>query len=65
LTDAPEYQPARAHALEVLQKRTMWWEPACVPTERGERRPPVFYRIHVEHLTGRQASPDALAAADD
>ena len=63
LTDTPEHLPARAHALEVLQQRTMWWEPACVPTERGEQRPPVFYRIHVEQLTGRQAAPDAFEAA--
>jgi uncharacterized protein len=31
LPNTPEYEHARAHALEVLQKRTMWWEPACGP----------------------------------
>ena len=25
LTDTPEHQRARTHALEVLQSRTMWW----------------------------------------
>ena len=63
LPDTPEYHQARSHALEVLQQRTMWWEPACVPVERRERRPPIFYRISVERVTGRQAVPDAIEAA--
>src|SRR5215469_10433285 len=29
IPDAPGYRAARARALEALQKRTMWWEPAC------------------------------------
>jgi hypothetical protein len=41
----------------------MWWEPACVPTERREQRPPIFYRISIERVTGRQAIPDAIEAA--
>ena len=63
LSDTPQYQLARARALEILQKRTMWWEPACVPTERRERRPPIFYRVDIEHVTGRRATPDAIDAA--
>jgi nitroimidazol reductase NimA-like FMN-containing flavoprotein (pyridoxamine 5'-phosphate oxidase superfamily) len=59
LPDAAEYASARAHALEILQKRTMWWEPACVPPERQERRTPIFYRIHIDGMTGRRATPDA------
>ena len=58
LPDTPEHQRARSHALEVLQSRTMWWEPACVPTERRERRPPIFYRINIEQVTGRRATPE-------
>lgn len=57
LTDVAEYAHARSHALELLEKRTMWWEPACVPAERQERRQPVFYRIHINHVTGRRAQP--------
>ena len=62
LPDTPEYQRARSHALEVLQRRTMWWEPACVPPERQDRRPPIFYRIHIRQVTGRRATPDAVEA---
>ena len=63
LTETAEHQRARSHALEVLQSRTMWWEPACVPTERRERRPPIFYRITIEQITGRRATPDAIEIA--
>ena len=63
LVDTPKYQHARAHALEVLQKRTMWWEPACVPTELREQRPPIFYRINIDQVTGRRATPNAIEAA--
>ena len=55
LTDAPEHKHARSHALEVLQQRTMWWEPACSPGERREQHAPIYYRIHIERLTGRQS----------
>jgi uncharacterized protein len=46
LPDVPEYARVRAQALETLQKRTMWWEPACIPPAQQPRRTPVFYRIH-------------------
>jgi uncharacterized protein len=63
LPDTPEHQRARSYALEVLQRRTMWWEPACVPTERRERRAPIYYRIGVERITGRRATPTQIGAA--
>jgi len=63
LPDTPEYEYARAHALEVLQKREMWWQPACVATEQREQRPPVFYRIHIDQVPGHRATPDAIEAA--
>jgi nitroimidazol reductase NimA-like FMN-containing flavoprotein (pyridoxamine 5'-phosphate oxidase superfamily) len=62
ILDTQKYEHARAHALEVLQKRTMWWEPACVPIEKREQRSPIFYRIHIERMTGRRATPDPVEA---
>ncbi len=62
ILDTPEYEHVRAHALEVLQKRTMWWEPACVPTGKREQRSPIFYRIHIEQMTGRRATPGPVEA---
>lgn len=63
LPETPEYEHARAHALAVLQKRPMWWQPASVATERREQRPPIFYRIHINQITGHRATPDAIEAA--
>lgn len=62
IPDTPKYEHVRAHALEVLQKRTMWWEPACVPIEKRAQRSPIFYRIHIERMTGRRATPDPVEA---
>lgn len=63
LPDTPEYERARAHALEVVQRRPMWWQPAAIAADRREHRPPVFYRILIERMTGRRATPDALESA--
>jgi nitroimidazol reductase NimA-like FMN-containing flavoprotein (pyridoxamine 5'-phosphate oxidase superfamily) len=63
LKDTPEHEPARARALEVLQRREMWWQPACIATEKREQRPPIFYRVHIEQVTGHRAVPDAIEAA--
>jgi hypothetical protein len=63
LPDTPEHAAARARALEVLQKREMWWQPACIATEKREQRSPIFYRVHIEQVTGHRAVPDAIEAA--
>lgn len=63
LPDIPEYEPARAHAHELLQKRTMWWEPACVAVAHRDypkSLTPIFYRIHIDRMTGHRASPDPV-----
>ncbi len=61
LPDEPEFEAARLAALEVLQKRAMWWEPAYISTEHydvSHSLTPIFYRIHIEHTTGRRATKD-------
>jgi nitroimidazol reductase NimA-like FMN-containing flavoprotein (pyridoxamine 5'-phosphate oxidase superfamily) len=63
LPDTPEYAAARAHALEVLQKREMWWHTACVAGEKREHSVPILYRMHIEQMTGHRATPDAIEAA--
>jgi hypothetical protein len=63
LPDTPDYESKRAHALGVLQKRAMWWQPASVATEHRERLAPVFYRIHINRMTGHRATPDPVEAA--
>jgi uncharacterized protein len=63
LPDTLEYKATRAHAHELLQKRSVWWEPACVVVaNRDYPRPlaPIFYRIHIDRMTGQRASPDLV-----
>lgn len=62
LTDSAAHVAARTHALAVVQRREWWWQPAGVSTARREQRAPIFYRIHIERLTGRRAMPDVLEA---
>lgn len=63
LPDTPEYKVTRLHAHELLQKRAMWWEPAYVAIEDRDYQKtlsPIFYRIHIDRMTGRRASPNLL-----
>lgn len=62
LPDAPEHKAARLHALELLQKRAEWWEPAYIAGAHGDPAGaliPIFYRIHIDRMTGHRA-PDAV-----
>ena len=65
LDDKPSLRGVREYAFELLQHRTMWWQPAVVPTcdsESGNRAAPhIFYRIRIDEITGRRAGPNSLA----
>ena len=63
LPDTPEYEVTRAHAHDLLQKRAMWWQPACVAIDDRDYPKtfsPIFYRIHIDRMTGRRASPNLV-----
>jgi nitroimidazol reductase NimA-like FMN-containing flavoprotein (pyridoxamine 5'-phosphate oxidase superfamily) len=63
LPDTPEYEAMRAHAHELLLKRAMWWEPACVSVAHrdcSKSLTPIFYCIHIDRMTGHRASPDLV-----
>lgn len=58
LLDTPEWRSEREVAWKVLQRYRMWWEPGYSRTiVHGTERilAPVFYRIHIDRITGRQA----------
>lgn len=63
LPDTPDFRYERLQAWESLQKRAMWWEPAYVATEHRKQFTPIFYRIHIEQMTGHRATPDPVEAA--
>lgn len=61
LPDLPQFEAARAKALELLQKHAMWWEPAFIGAAHRDvphSEEPIFYRIRIERMTGRRATPD-------
>lgn len=54
----------REYALELLQHRTMWWQPAVLSTRDSKsagKAPHIFYRIRIDEITGHRAGPDSLA----
>ncbi len=61
LPESPANVDARQYALEVLQKHAMWWQPATVAARNAFV--PILFRIRVTRLTGRQAEPDPVEAA--
>ncbi|MEK6288459.1 MAG: pyridoxamine 5'-phosphate oxidase family protein [Acidobacteriota bacterium] len=63
LPDTLENEAARARAHEWLQKRAMWWEPACIAVAHRacpKSLTPIFYRILIDRMTGHRASPDQV-----
>jgi nitroimidazol reductase NimA-like FMN-containing flavoprotein (pyridoxamine 5'-phosphate oxidase superfamily) len=54
LPDKPENEDARRIADRLFQRHIMWWEPATVPVDGHERRPPIVFRIHIDSFTGRR-----------
>jgi uncharacterized protein len=66
LPDKPEYDKERIRAHTCLQKRPMWWEPAYMSQEHRDQPhslTPIFFRIHVDRITGHRASSDKSRAA--
>lgn len=59
LPNAPEWSKERAVAFGLLRRRAMWWEPAYAKKaiQGGVRSlEPLFYRIHIDEITGRRAT---------
>ena len=55
-----EYESERVIAYNLLHEKAQWWEPGYVKTIlHGTERPlvPVFYRIHLDQITGHRATP--------
>jgi uncharacterized protein len=63
LPDTTEFAPDRAQAHHVLQEHAKWWDYATVPGAEWRRKTgpftPIFYRIHIDKMTGQKATPRA------
>jgi nitroimidazol reductase NimA-like FMN-containing flavoprotein (pyridoxamine 5'-phosphate oxidase superfamily) len=63
LPDTPEFNPARQLAYTLLENRALWWQTAQASRQvhaRHELSSPIFYRIHIDTITGHRAVPDPL-----
>jgi uncharacterized protein len=61
LLDTPEWKLERELTHDLLQHEAMWWEPAFVRTAHlgaADELIPIYYRIHIDQMTGRHAQPD-------
>jgi uncharacterized protein len=66
LPDKAQYEDARIRAHTFLQKRALWWEPAYISQEHRDQPhslTPIFYRIHIEKMTGHRATLDESEAS--
>jgi uncharacterized protein len=66
LPDTPAYRELRLQAQVRLEKRVLWWQTAYAAGQiREEFRPSdaLFYRIHIDEITGRRATPDPVESA--
>jgi uncharacterized protein len=61
LPDTPEFAAARAQAQAALRAHATWWEYTTIPAAEWRRKSgpfmPIFYRLHVEQVTGHRATP--------
>jgi uncharacterized protein len=55
LTRSAAHRRARAHAEEVLGRHENFWLPGAARTTTREPTTPVFFRVVIETITGRQA----------
>jgi nitroimidazol reductase NimA-like FMN-containing flavoprotein (pyridoxamine 5'-phosphate oxidase superfamily) len=66
LPDKPEFETARRHLQECLQKRVMWWEPAYISQQHRDKPhslTPIFFRIKIQSVTGHRANSDETETA--
>ena len=54
-----QHADLRRVAERLFQKRPMWWEPGSVELASHEQRTPIVFRIRIDSVTGRRATPDA------
>lgn len=57
LPDTPPHDVYRKHAYDLLQRRPVWWEPACEKTVLHEKTRPMefmYFRIYIDQISGHR-----------
>ena len=65
LPDISEWEEEAIDAYEMIRERAQWYQPAY--TSAAHRHPlqrptPVYYRLHIDTITGRRAFPNTAEA---
>lgn len=55
LTEQPEHSDTRRLAFSLLENRPAWWEPGFAKTAQERDLEPLYYRIHIDEISGRRA----------
>ena len=66
LPDTPQYSNVRLQAQLRLEKRALWWQTAYAADQARVAHHPsnaIFYRIHIEEISGRKATADPVESA--
>jgi nitroimidazol reductase NimA-like FMN-containing flavoprotein (pyridoxamine 5'-phosphate oxidase superfamily) len=66
LKDLPAWKGSSLHTLELLNKNADWWEPGYGSSRLHHQAQPVtplFFRIHIDQISGRRASHTHFLAA--
>lgn len=61
LPDLSEFEDERATAYKLLSRQAMWWQPGYVTGSHNsllQDNKPIFFRIFINKITGRQAISD-------
>jgi nitroimidazol reductase NimA-like FMN-containing flavoprotein (pyridoxamine 5'-phosphate oxidase superfamily) len=56
LPDTPQWHNERIYAWSLLQKRSLWWEPASSRPGTSPQLPetPIFFSISIDEISGRE-----------
>ena len=57
LPDTPPHDVYRKRAFDLLQRRPVWWEPACAKTVLHEKTRPMefmYFRIYIDQISGHR-----------
>jgi nitroimidazol reductase NimA-like FMN-containing flavoprotein (pyridoxamine 5'-phosphate oxidase superfamily) len=65
LTDAPDFDAARGYAHDLLSAIPSWWEPGYARMVRAGTERPVYFRISIDDVSGRQGVPDRIGRSID
>ncbi len=67
LSDTSQYDGYRKRAYDLLQRRSVWWEPGYAKTvlhEKARPMEPIYFRIHIDQISGHRGVPDTVSGRE-